>query len=128
MRTGLQLGQTSCRKHINSTDDQVPALIDSEISPRAFRKNWERLIQKIYEVNPLLCAKQLGFIRIIPLIDGARIMNMILKHLSLWDVKRKPPPCANGPPPEAFIIYDQYSAPSADEYLIDADYPIETCI
>ena len=26
------------------TDDQVPALIDSDISPQAFRKNWARLI------------------------------------------------------------------------------------
>ena len=29
------------------TDDQVPALIDSDISPKAFRKNWARLIQKV---------------------------------------------------------------------------------
>jgi hypothetical protein len=44
----------------------------------------------------------------------------------LWDVKRKPLPRANGPPTEAFIIYDESSSPSADDYLIDADYPIET--
>ena len=105
------------------TDDQVPALI---VSPRAFRKNWARLIQKIYIVNPLLCPKCSRSMRIIPLIDDAKIIKKILKHLDLWDVKRKPPPCANGPPPEAFIIYDQSSAPSADDYLIDADYPIET--
>jgi hypothetical protein len=105
------------------TDDQVPALI---VSPRAFRKNWARLIQKIYNVNPLLCPKCSGPMRIISLIDDAKIIKKILKHLDLWDVKRKPPPCANGPPPEAFIIYDQSSAPSADDYLIDADYPIET--
>ena len=28
--------------------------------------------------------------------------------------------------PEAFIIYDQSSAPSVDDYIIDVDYPIET--
>jgi hypothetical protein len=28
--------------------------------------------------------------------------------------------------PEAFFIYDHSSAPSADDYIIDADYPIET--
>jgi hypothetical protein len=39
------------------SDDQVPALIDSDISPKAFRKNWARLIQKIYNVNPLVCSK-----------------------------------------------------------------------
>jgi hypothetical protein len=36
-------------------------------------------------------------------------------HLGLWDVKRKPPPRANGPPTEAIIIYDESSAPSADD-------------
>ncbi len=29
------------------TDDEVPALIDSDISRKAFRKNWARLIKKI---------------------------------------------------------------------------------
>jgi hypothetical protein len=27
--------------------------------------------------------------------------------------------------PKAFIIYDQTSAPSADDYLTDTDYPID---
>ena len=60
--------------------------------------------------------------RIISIIDDSEIIKKILKHLDLWDVKRKPPPCANGPPPEAFIIYDQSSAPSVNDYLIDADH------
>jgi hypothetical protein len=108
------------------TDDEVPALIDSDMSRKAFRKSWARLIQKIYHVDPLLCPKCLGSMRIISIIDDSEIIKKILKHLDLWDVKRKPPPCANGPPPEAFIIYDQSSAASVDDYLIDADYPIET--
>jgi len=33
------------------TDDQVPALIESDISSKEFRKNWARLIQKIYPVK-----------------------------------------------------------------------------
>ena len=33
---------------------------------------------------------------------------------------------ANGPPTESFIIYDESSSPNADDYIIDADYPIET--
>ena len=33
------------------TDDQVPALIESEISSKEFRKNWARLMQKIYSVE-----------------------------------------------------------------------------
>jgi hypothetical protein len=110
------------------TDDAVLALIESEVSSKEFRKNWARLIQKIYNVNPLLCPKCSGSMRIIALIEDEQLVKKILKHLGLWDVKRKPTPRANGPPSEAFIIYDESSSPGADDYLIDADYPIETYI
>lgn len=33
------------------TDDHLPALIHSDISPKAFRENWARLIQKIYPIK-----------------------------------------------------------------------------
>jgi len=66
--------------------------------------------------------------KIISCIEDEQLVKKILKHLYLWDVKRKPPPCTNGPPTKTFIIYDQSSSPSADDYLIDADYPIETYI
>jgi hypothetical protein len=110
------------------TDDDVPALIDSDISRKVFRKNWARLIQKVYNVDPLLCPKCLGSMKIISFIDDSEIIKKILNHLGLWDVKRKPPPRANGPPTESFIIYDESPSPSADDYIIDADYPIETYI
>ena len=52
--------------------------------------------------------------RIIAFIEDEQLVKKILKHLDLWDVKRKPPPCANGPPTETFINYDESSSPSAD--------------
>ena len=108
------------------TDDAVPALIESEVSSKEFRKNWARLIQKIYKVNPLLCPKCSGSMRIIAFIEDEQLVKKILKHLALWNVKRKPTPRANGPPTEAIIIYDESSTPSADDYIIDVDYPIES--
>jgi hypothetical protein len=117
------------------TDDDVPALIESEASSKEFRKNWARLIQKIYNVDPLLCPKCFGSMRIIAFIEDRQIVKKILQHLDLWHVKPKPPPRANDPPAEAFIIYNESSSPSADDYIIDADrttlrlstgYPIET--
>jgi hypothetical protein len=57
--------------------------------------------------------------------EDQQLVKKILKHLHLFDVKRKPPPCANSPPAGATIINDAYLRPSADDYLIDADYPIE---
>ncbi len=108
------------------TDDAVPALIESEVSSKEFRKSWARLIQKIYNVNPLVCSKCLGSMRIISFIEDEQLVKKILKHLDLWDVRRKPPARAHGPPPETFIIYDELSSPGANDYIIDADYPIET--
>ena len=65
------------------TDDQVPALIDSDISSKAFRKNWARLIQKIYNVDPLLCPKCSGAMRIIAFIEDEQLVKKILQHLNL---------------------------------------------
>jgi hypothetical protein len=108
------------------TDDQVPALIESELSSKEFRRNWARLIQKIYHVDPLFCPKCSGSMRIISFIEDEQIIKKILKHLDSWQVRPKPPPRANDPPTKAFIIYDESSSPSADDYIIDAVYPIET--
>ena len=110
------------------TDDQVPALIDSDISAKAFRKNWARLIQKIYNVDPLMCPNCSGSMKIFLIIDDSRIIKKILNHLGLWDVKHKPTPRANGPPTESFILYDESSLPNVDDYLIGANYPMETSL
>jgi hypothetical protein len=60
------------------TDDQVPALIDSDIPPKEFRKNWARLIQKVYNVDPLLCPKCSGSMKIISFIDDSEIVKKIM--------------------------------------------------
>jgi hypothetical protein len=93
------------------TDDQVPALIDSDISRKAFRKNWARLIQKIHNVNPLVCSKCMGTMKIISFIEEEQLVKKILKHLDLWDVKRKPPP------------YLKRSTVSKRGYLLGSDSP-----
>ena len=64
--------------------------------------------------------------RIISFIEDDQAVNKILKHLDLWDVKRKPPPRTKSPPTDPFIIYDERSSPGVDDYILDADYLIET--
>jgi hypothetical protein len=55
-------------------DDQLPALVESAVCSKAFRKNWARLIQKIYQIDPLLCPKCQGPMKVIsfffPIIAG----------------------------------------------------------
>ena len=106
-------------------DDNIPCVLEPELSDREFRKNWARLIQKIYEVDPLVCPKCSGEMRIIAFIEDPALIKKILKHLGLWHIKRKPRPVAHGPPDSAFPAYDEQPAPSADAYIIDPEYPVE---
>jgi len=78
------------------TDDQVPALVDSAVSSRAFRRNWARLIQKVYEIDPLLCPKCLGLMKIISFIEDDVLIRKILVHLRLWDTRNHDPPKLDG--------------------------------
>jgi hypothetical protein len=65
-------------------DDEVPALIDSDISRKEFRKNWARLIQKIYHVDPLFCSKCSGTMKIISYIEDEQLVYTLLIIFSLW--------------------------------------------
>ena len=74
------------------TDVEMPALVESDISKKAFRRNWARLIQKIYHTDPLLCPKCSGHMRIISIIEDLAIVKKILIHLNLWATKNHDPP------------------------------------
>jgi hypothetical protein len=47
--------------------------------------NWARLMQEVYEVDPLECPSCGATMRIIVLIEDADIVERILKHLKTWD-------------------------------------------
>jgi hypothetical protein len=65
------------------TDGLVPTLADSDLSPKVFRKNWARLIQKIYNVDPLLCPACQGPMKVIAFTEDDEIIARILRHLGL---------------------------------------------
>jgi len=46
-------------------------------------KSWARLIQKIYEVDPLICPKCQGRMKIIAFIGDEEVIRKIAKHLGL---------------------------------------------
>jgi len=105
-------------------DDIIPSILQPEGSSRAFRKNWARLIQKIYEVDPLTCPKCSGKMKIISFIENEEVIKKILKHLGLWKVKARPPPRANASPPDVQIDYSDSQVPTSEDYLYaDAEYP-----
>jgi hypothetical protein len=104
------------------SDDQVPALVESSISSAAFRKNWARLIQKIYQVDPLLCPKCQGKMRIISFIEDGQIIRKILAHLGLWEtrlMKAKRSVASNHDPP---VIKDAHIPCEKRELSYDFNY------
>jgi hypothetical protein len=67
------------------------------------RRNWARLIKKIYEVDPLICPRCRGLMRIISFIENPPVIKKILLHLHLWEVPKRSPPAKT--PPRNFF-YD----------------------
>ncbi len=106
-------------------DDKIPCILEPELTDKAFRKNWARLIQKIYEVDPLLCPKCSSEMRVIAFIEDPDVIKKILNHLDLWVIKRKPQHVDNAPPIDVFPAYDEQPTPSTDDYIRDPDYPVE---
>jgi len=43
------------RRQKQNQDGLIPYIIVPEESPKEYRKNWAKLIQKVYEVEPLTC-------------------------------------------------------------------------
>ncbi|PKN70107.1 MAG: hypothetical protein CVU54_06860 [Deltaproteobacteria bacterium HGW-Deltaproteobacteria-12] len=94
------------KRKAKGTEDIISCILEPEENSKAFRKNRVRLIQKIYEVDPLICPKCKGAMRIIGFIEDP---SVIRKSLCIWksglsDHDRRPksvPPshCTNPKPP-----------------------------
>ena len=73
------------REAENQLEDGAGVVID-DAAPNSRRKaNLARLIQKVYEIDPLECPNCGATMRIIALIDDADVVERILTHLKVWD-------------------------------------------
>ena len=71
---------------------QPKPLIIEEECPRIPRRGWAEMIRKVYEVDPLLCPKCGGKMRVIAFITHFSVVDRIINHLKLTFVANKPPP------------------------------------
>jgi predicted TIM-barrel fold metal-dependent hydrolase len=65
------------------------------VSSTAFRKNWARLSQKIYQIDLLLCPKCQRLMKVICLIEDDALIKKILQHLGLCETRNHNPPQLN---------------------------------
>ena len=80
-----------------SSINQEITLIDDLPAKKTFRKSWQRLIYKIYEVNPLKCPCCGSGMKIIAFIRDYQQIKKILKHIGLWPVEYPMPPPKTSP-------------------------------
>jgi len=58
---------------------------------RPARAAWARSIQKVYEVDPMLCLHCWEAMRTMALIEDPPVIEQILRHRQLWDPRPSGP-------------------------------------
>jgi hypothetical protein len=117
------------KRKMQDVDELIPSILEPDEPSKESRKNWARLIQKIYETDPLCCPRCHGRMKVISVIEDSEIVKKILKHLGLWEVKARPPPKTGAPQPNVRIDKSNSQVPPCEDYLFhDPGYPIEAYI
>jgi len=113
-------------------DDAVPCVIESQGDEKTFRRNWARLIQKIYETDPTslnIWPFGLSGPGRHPKHMARQISNTPLlifksnrEHLALWLVRSRPPPKTHGPPNIEYAAADLQIQPHTGMIYGDPEY------
>ena len=98
--------------------------LEPDGSTKEHKRNWARLIQKIYEIDPLCCPACSGKMKVISIIEPPDVIKKILRYLGLWDRKARPPP-KNVDPKIRIDTSDSQLPPCGDYLYRDTEYPIE---
>jgi hypothetical protein len=64
---------------------------DEILSKKTVSKNWARLIKKVYEIDPLICPKCKGPMKIKALIVDHHEIKRLMQNLGLQDYRAPPP-------------------------------------
>jgi hypothetical protein len=95
---GAYANSTRGRLRKRQLADPIPTVLEPVISSEQFRKNWARLIQKVFEVDPLVCTHCQDRLRVVSFIEEPGVIRRILEHLGLWLANARPIPKAHSPP------------------------------
>ena len=96
----------------NSDSESATTIIPCSLEPKSIRKaskSWAALIKRVFEVDPLICPKCSGTMRIVSFITNSNEVNRLLKNLGIpaWTI---PTPIKSNAPPSSeptIIPYDE---------------------
>jgi len=77
-------------KKANLAASPLP-IVEEEVRPIP-AKGWAEMIRKVYEVDPMLCPKCGGKMKVIAFLTDYAVVDRIINHLKLTFVAAKPPP------------------------------------
>ena len=79
------------KKKKAGVDLSCPPIIEDEVSFTPSR-GWAEMIKKVYEIDPLICPKCGGTMRIVSFIKDYKVIDKIINHLKLTFKAERPPP------------------------------------
>jgi hypothetical protein len=73
---------------------RVPIALEmlEEELPRVASKGWAEMIRKVYEVDPMICPRCGGRMKVVAFLTEHAVVDRIIRHLELTFVAEKPPP------------------------------------
>lgn len=85
---------------VTEPEKDVEIIDVSDYQPRRIpSKTWRECIKKIYEVDPLICPRCGGEMKIISFITDPSVIRHILDHLELWENNS-----SRGPPDSSDVL------------------------
>jgi len=104
-----------CRGRRKKEDACESDFVIEDDNNKVCNKSWAHLIKKIYEVDPLICLKCEGDMRIIAFIEDYKVIKKILDYLGIYEFKR------DRPPPKRLAVADSFDDYAQNDYM-DCDY------
>jgi len=88
---GLYANAHRGKKRLSEKDKTGLPMTEEEVR-RLPRKGWAEMIQKVYEVDPLICPRCQGQMKIIAFVTDYTVVDRIIHHLALHFMAERPPP------------------------------------
>ena len=85
---GFYSNVARAKRKKNEQDELIPSILEPDGSSGEYKRNWARLIQKIYEVDPLTCPKCSGKMKVISVIEDENVTRLPRLVMTLWAIKR----------------------------------------
>ena len=74
-----------------SLSPSAPRMAEEDLK-RIPSKGWAAMIRKVYEIDPMLCPKCGGRMKVVAFLTEYAVVDRIIDHLKLTFVAAKPPP------------------------------------